>query len=145
MAFDLVPCRHFSNPAPTEPSDEVPQVHFGGYGLGTAPKVSETKDTIIVEAEMPGISTKDLDISINGDLLTIAVSINGDLLTIRREKEQEGETQNGDCYCSEMISGKFSRSVRLPAEAKQDSTIIASYKNGVIRLEIPKAEDEPIQ
>ncbi len=145
MAFDLIPCRHFGNLAPKQPSYEVPQVHFGGYGLGTALKVSETKNTIIVEAEMPGISTKDIDISMNGDLLTIDVSINGDLLTIRPEKGQQGETENGDCYCSEMISGKFSRSVRLPAEAKQDSTIIASYKNGVIRLEIPKAENEPIQ
>lgn len=145
MAFDLVPCKHFTNLDLAEPPNEVPQVHFGEYGLGPAVKVSETENTIIVEAEMPGISTKDLDFSINGELLTIDVSINGDLLTVRREKEQARETEDGDCYCSEMILGKFSRSVRLPAEAKQDSTIIASYKNGVIRLEIPKAKKEPIQ
>lgn len=120
-------------------------MHFGGYELGIPLRVSETKNTVIVEAEMPGIDTKDLDISINGDLLTLGISINGDLLTIRREKREEGETENGECYCSEGVVGKLSRSVRLPANVKQESTIIASYMNGVIRLEIPKAESEPIQ
>ncbi len=145
MAFDLIPCRHSDNVDLGEPLREVPQVHFGGYELGIPLRVSETKNTVIVEAEMPGMNTKDLDISINGDLLSLDISMNGDLLTLRREKNEEGETEDDDCYCSEGVVGKLSRAVRLPANLKQDSTIIASYKNGVIRLELPKTESEPIQ
>ncbi len=144
-AFDLIPCRHFDNFELGEPSYEVPQVHFGGYEFGAPLEVTETKNTIIVEAKMPGVNTKDLDIYINGDLLTIDASVNGDLLTIRADKKQERETENDDCYCSERVHGKLSQSVRLPANVKQDSTMIASYKNGVVRLEFPKAESEPIQ
>ncbi len=140
MTFDLIPCRHSF-----DLGDGAPQVHFGGYEFGGLLEVSETKNTVIVEAQMPGVSTRDLDISIDGDLLTIDTSIKVDLLTVRGEKEPEKETEVNACYCSERIYGKLSRSVRLPAGVKQDSTMIASYKNGVIRLEIPKTETEPVQ
>ncbi len=140
MAFDLIPCGHSF-----DLGEEVPQVHFGGHEFGGSLEVSETKNTVIVEARMSGVNTKDLDISIDGDLLTIDTSIKVDLLTARREKKPEKETEDDDCYCSERIYGKLSRSVRLPAHVKQDSTMIASYKNGVIRLEIPKTESEPVQ
>jgi HSP20 family protein len=83
---------------------------------------------------MPGMNSKDLDISLNGNLLTI-----------RGEKKQESKTKSGDCYCSERTYGKFSRSVRLPANVKHDSKIKASYKDGIVRVEIPKAESKTIQ
>jgi HSP20 family protein len=86
-------------------------------------EVSETKDTVIVGAEMPRMNSKDLDISLNGDLLTI-----------KGEKKQERKTKDGDCYCSERTFGKFSRSVRLPASVKHDR-----------RIEIPKVETKTIQ
>ncbi len=145
MAFDLIPCRHSGNPDLWEPSYDVSDVHFGGYELGVPLKVSETENTIVVEAEMPGVNTKDLDISINGNLLTIHVSMNGELLTLRGEKREEENNEDEDCYCSERVVGRLSRSVQLPADVKQDSTIIASYKKGVIRLEMPKAESKPVE
>jgi HSP20 family protein len=83
---------------------------------------------------MPGMNSKNLDISLNGNLLTI-----------RGEKKQERKTKNGDCYCSERTFGKFSRSVGLPANVKHDSKIKASYKDGVVRIEIPKTETKTIQ
>jgi HSP20 family protein len=83
---------------------------------------------------MPGVNSKDLDISLNGDLLSI-----------RGEKKQERKTKSGDCYCSGGTYGKFSRSVRLPAKVKHDSKIKASYKDGIVRVEIPKAESRTIQ
>ena len=134
MAFDLIPFKPYGDLDLWDAFFEVPHIHFGEYDFGVPLEVSETKDTVIVEAEMPGMNSKDLDISLNGDLLTI-----------RGEKKQERKTKSDDCYCSERTYGKFSRSVRLPANVKQDGTIIASYKNGVIRLEIPKAESKTIQ
>ena len=139
MAFDLIPYRPYGDLDLWDAFFEMPHIHIGEYDFGVPLEVSETKDTVIVEAEMPGINSKDFDISLNGDLLTI-----------RGEKKQERKTKNGDCYCSERTFGKFSRSVRLPANVKHDSKIKASYKDGVIRIEIirieiPKAETKTIQ
>jgi len=134
MAFDLVPYRSHGGIDLWDAFFEVPHFHFREYDLGVPLDVSETKDRIVVEAEMPGMNSKDLNISLNGDLLTI-----------RGEKRQESETKKGDCYCSERRYGKFSRSVRLSANVKHDSKIKASYKDGILRVEIPKAESKTIQ
>ena len=134
MAFDLIPFRPYDDLDLWDAIFEVPHMHFGEYDFGVPLEVSETKNTVIVEAEMPGMNSKDLDISLNGNLLTI-----------RGEKKQERKTKNGDCYCSERTFGKFSRSVGLPANVKHDSKIKASYKDGVVRIEIPKTETKTIQ
>jgi HSP20 family protein len=134
MAFDLIPFRPYGDLDLWDSFFEVPHIHFEEYQFGVPLEVGETKDTVIVEAAMPGMNSKDLDISLNGDLLTI-----------RGEKKEERKTKNGDCYCSERAYGKFSRSVRLPANVKHDSKIKASYKDGVLTIEIPKAETKRIQ
>ncbi len=134
MAFDLIPFRPYDDLDFWDAIFEVPHMHFGEYDSGVPLEVSETKNTVIVEAEMPGMNSKHLDISLNGNLLTI-----------RGEKKQERKTKNGDCYCSERTFGKFSRSVGLPANVKHDSKIKASYKDGVVRIEIPKTETKTIQ
>jgi HSP20 family protein len=133
MAFDLVPYRPYGNLDLWDAFFDVPHVHFREFDHGVPLDVSETKETVVVEAEMPGMNSKDLDISLNGDLLTI-----------RGEKKQERNIKNGDCYCSERIYGQFSRSVRLPANVKHDSKIKASYKDGIVRIEIPKTESKTI-
>jgi HSP20 family protein len=134
MAFDLIPFRPHDDLDLWDAIFEVPHMHLGEYDFGVPLEVSETKNTVIVEAETPGMNSKDLDISLNGNLLTI-----------RGEKKQERKTKNGDCYCSERTFGKFSRSVELPANVKHDSKIKASYKDGVVRIEIPKTETKTIQ
>jgi HSP20 family protein len=134
IAFDLALFTRHRDPDLWDAFLEVPHIHFGEYDSGVPLEVSETKDTVIVEAEMPGMNSKDLDISLNGDLLTI-----------RGEKKQERKIESSDCYCSERTYGKFSRSVRLPANVKHDSKIKASYKDGIVRIEIPKAESKTIQ
>jgi len=134
MAFDLIPFRPYGDIDLWNPFLEVPHIHFREYDFGVPLEVTETKDTVIVEAEMPGMNSKDFDISLNGDLLTI-----------RGEKKQERKAKNDDCYCSERTYGKFSRSVRLLANVKHDSKIKALYKDGVVRIEIPKAGSKAIQ
>ena len=134
MAFDLIPFRPHGDIDLWDRFFEMPHINFGEYDFGIPLEVTETKNTVIVEAEMPGMNSKDLDISLNGDLLTI-----------RGEKKQERKAKSGDCYCSERTYGKFSRSVRLPANVKHESKIKASHKDGVIKIEIPKAETKAIQ
>jgi HSP20 family protein len=134
MAFDLIPFKPYDDFDLWDAFFKVPPVDFGEYDFGVPLEISETKNTVIVEAEMPGMNSKDLDISLNGNLLTI-----------RGEKKQERKTKNSDCYCSERTFGRFSRSVRLPANVNHDGKIKASYKDGVVRIEIPKTETKTIQ
>ena len=135
MAFELVPFRPFSDlPSLWDEFFETPHFHFG-FDFGVPMDISETKDSVVVEAEMPGMDSKSLDISLKGDLLTI-----------RGEKKQETKTDNDDRFCIERTYGKFSRSVRLPASVKSNGDEIkATYKDGVIRIEIPKTETKTIK
>jgi HSP20 family protein len=90
--------------------------------------VSETKDNFVVKAEVPGIDAKDIDISLTGDVLTI-----------KGEKKQEREEKEEDYHLVERSYGTFSRSIRLPAEV-ESTKIKASYKNGILRVTLPKSE-----
>ena len=136
MAFELVPFRPFSDlPSLWDEFFETPHFHFGSFDFGVPMEISETKNSVVVEAEMPGTDSKSLDISLSGDLLTI-----------RGEKKQETKTDNGDCYCTERTYEKFFRSVRLPAHVKsKGDEIKATYKDGVVRIEIPKTETKTIK
>jgi HSP20 family protein len=90
--------------------------------------VSETKNEIVVKAEVPGMDPKDIDISLS----------NG-ALTIKGEKKQEREEKEEDYHLVERNYGSFIRSIMLPTEVKQDK-INASYKNGVLKVVLPKSE-----
>jgi HSP20 family protein len=91
--------------------------------------LSETKSDLVVNAELPGIDPKDVDISLNDGLLTI-----------QGERKQEKEEKGEDFHHIERTYGSFSRSVRLPKEVKQDK-INASFKNGVLKIVLPKSEE----
>jgi len=90
--------------------------------------VYEDKDAVVVKAELPGMTKKDID-----------VSISGDVLTLRGEKKKEEEVSEEDYYYCERSYGSFSRSVRLPAEVQADKAK-ASFKNGVLEIRLPKTE-----
>jgi len=91
--------------------------------------VAETKNDIVVKAEVPGMDPKDIDISLS----------NG-LLTIKGEKKQEREEKEGDYHLTERSFGTFTRAIQLPAEVQSDK-IEASYKNGVLKVTLPKSEE----
>jgi HSP20 family protein len=90
--------------------------------------VAETKNDIEVKAEIPGMDPKDIDISLNNDILTI-----------KGEKKQEKEEKEENYHLIERSYGKFIRSVRLPWEVKSDK-IAAKYKDGVLKITLPKSE-----
>jgi HSP20 family protein len=89
----------------------------------------DKKDEIVVKAEVPGLDKPD-----------IQVSVDGDLLTIKGEKKKEKETKEEDYYFCERAYGAFSRSLRLPVEVKADK-VTANLNNGVLEVHLPKAEE----
>jgi HSP20 family protein len=91
--------------------------------------VAETKDEIVVKAEVPGMDAKDIDISLSDGLLTI-----------KGEKKQEREEKEENYHLVERSYGAFTRSIRLPKEVQSDK-ISASYKNGVLKVTLPKSEE----
>ena len=91
--------------------------------------VAETKNEIVVKAEVPGMDPKDID-----------VSLSDGILTIKGEKKQEKEKKEEDYHLVERSYGSFTRSVQLPAQVRSDK-IQASHKNGVLRIVLPKSEE----
>ena len=91
--------------------------------------VSETKDKVVVKAEVPGMEAKDLDISLTDSILTI-----------KGKKRHEKEDQDEDYHVVESSYGSFSRSIRLPSEVQADK-VKADYHNGILKVTLPKSEE----
>jgi HSP20 family protein len=91
-------------------------------------EVREEDARFIVRADAPGLQKEDLDIRVEGNLLTI-----------RGERKEEKETKKKGYQYSERYYGVFSRTVELPTELQADK-VEASYKNGVLEVSLPKAE-----
>lgn len=89
--------------------------------------VSVNKNSVQVTAELPGLSDKDIQISLQDDVLTI-----------KGEKKVEKESKDNDYLRVERSYGSFQRSIQLPCEVEADS-IKASHKNGVLKIEMPKS------
>lgn len=88
--------------------------------------VADGEKELVITAELPGLDSKDFE-----------VTLAGDVLTIKGEKKAETEKKNGDSYYAERRYGAFSRSVRLPFEV-EDGDIDAHYDKGVLTVRIPK-------
>ena len=91
--------------------------------------VSETKNDLVVKAELPGMDPKDIDITLS----------DGHLM-IKGQKKHEKEEKDEDYHFVERSYGSFVRAVHLPKEVKHDK-INASYKNGVLKIVLPKSEE----
>ena len=91
--------------------------------------VYDQKDDLIVKAEIPGLTKDEIDISLEGNTLTI-----------KGEKKKEEEVKEEDYYRCERTFGAFSRSVELPADVQADK-VNASFKNGVLEIRLPKTEE----
>ena len=89
--------------------------------------VTESKDTVTVKAEVPGVEQKD-----------ISVSLEGGVLTIKGEKDQEREEKDKRYHRVERSYGAFCRAMRLPA-AVDGSKTTATFKDGVVTVTLPKA------
>lgn len=88
--------------------------------------VAETKDAMIVKAEMPGVEAKD-----------IGVTLTGDLLTLKGDRQKATEEKEETYHRMERTHGTFLRSVRLPMAADAGK-VTATFKNGVLVVTLPK-------
>ena len=66
--------------------------------------------------------------------------LSGDLLTIEGERKQEEEAKAEDYYCCERSYGRFYREITLPAEIQRER-ISSEYKEGILEIHMPKAEE----
>jgi len=89
-------------------------------------EIVETDDNVIVNAELPGIEAKDVD-----------VRIFPREVRIKAEKKREEQFEDDRQYRSERYYGSMSRTVALPAEIDPDRAS-ASFKNGILKLTLPK-------
>ena len=117
-----------------EIEDMMSRMFGDGEQWGTdmmAPSVdlSETETQVDVQVDVPGMKAEDLDIQINGNLLTIS----GER---KEEKEEKGRT----FHRVERTEGSFSRTLRLPCVVTEDK-VSAKYEDGVLKVSMPKAEE----
>ncbi len=101
----------------------------GGEGWAPAVDVSETKDAVMVKAEIPGMDPKDID-----------VSLSGDNLIIKGEKKEEKEEKDENFYRIETKRGSFQRAIRIPVPVDKDK-IEARYEKGILKIRLPKTEE----
>jgi len=94
--------------------------------------ISETEDSIVIHAEIPGVDKDDLKIRVDKDVIT---------LSGERESSEEKEEEKAGrkWHWQERSYGSFSRSFQLP-ENTDTGKIKASYKDGVLEVAIPKPE-----
>jgi len=104
---------------------------IGGFEWGPSVDVQDKKDKILVKAELPGLEKDDVEISLENNTL---------ILKGEKKKEEEKEDKDEKYYCRECLYGKFQRAITLPAEVKEDE-VEASYKNGVLKIILPKKEE----
>lgn len=98
-------------------------------GFSPRVDVSETDKEIIITAELPGMDDKDID-----------VSLNKEMLTIKGEKREEKEEKGKDYYCAERTYGSFTRTIPIPVEIDADK-VKAEFKKGVLTVTMPKTEE----
>ena len=91
--------------------------------------IEETKDDIIVKAEIPGMTKDDVKIQVTGDMLTIS-----------GERKREEESKDKTYHRIERSYGQFQRMITLPSEV-QSAKAKASYENGVLTIRLPKSEE----
>lgn len=107
----------------------VPFIH-GGIREVPSIDLSETGDTLIIKAEVPGIDPEDLEISVNDDVLTI-----------RGEIRQESVSDEERFHRIERRKGSFTRTLRLPCRVRIED-VNAIYQNGVLNVVMPKCLPE---
>ena len=97
--------------------------------LSPAVDVEETPDAYVFHADLPGMSSKD-----------VKVTVHGDTLTLRGERKREEKQSDGAMHRVERAYGSFERSFTLGLPVRADQ-VKASYKDGVLEVRVPKADE----
>jgi len=91
--------------------------------------IYENKDQIVLEAELPGMSREDFDLSVENNIITL-----------RGERHFEKKDDTDNYHRVERAYGSFTRSFTLPNTVSGEGAI-ADYRNGVLRVVLPKKEE----
>jgi HSP20 family protein len=121
--------------------EDMTQMLSGRAGLGSGRpwrgrqsyplmNIWSSAEGVVIDAELPGVDPKDVDISVLGDRLTL------------QGKVATGEESDETTYHRrERPAGQFVRTLHLPFRADPGG-VKASYTNGVLRITIPRSEEE---
>ncbi len=102
----------------------------GNSGVsGLAVDMYEDGDDLVVTAAVPGVRPEDIDITIQGDVLTI-----------KGQSETDQQREQASFHLNERRYGRFFRQVALPHAVKSDAAE-ATFENGILRLRLPKTEE----
>lgn len=101
-----------------------------GLTFMPAAELKETDEAVHLKLEVPGLESKDLDIQVTAD----SVSISG-------ERRSETKTEEKGVFRSEFRYGRFERVIPLPTRI-DNQKVQANYKDGILTLTLPKMEDE---
>lgn len=88
--------------------------------------VKETKDALVLQADLPGLTEKDVNISVTGNRLTVS-----------GERKAEEKKEDENYYTFERSYGAFTRTFTLPDEVDADE-VRAELKDGVLTVTLPK-------
>jgi HSP20 family protein len=101
-----------------------------GLSFIPAAEMTETPEAVQLKLEIPGMEAKDLNVEVTADSLTI----NG-------ERKSEIKTEEEGFTRTEFRYGKFHRVIPLPVQV-DNTNVAAEYKDGILNLTLPKAEEE---
>jgi HSP20 family protein len=107
------------------PSDALPARSTGSLAID----MYETDEAVVVKSAIPGVDPGDIDISIQGDTLTI-----------KAETKVEEKVEEENYFCREHYYGAFSRSLTIPVAIEADAAE-AEFDDGILTLTLPKAEE----
>ena len=91
--------------------------------------IYEGDGSYVVTAEIPGVDKKDIEIDVKDRILTLT-----------GERTSDNEVNDSSYYRRERSRGRFERTFSLPADVDTDK-IDASFKDGVLKIVIPKPEE----
>jgi HSP20 family protein len=101
----------------------------GDWEWMPAVDITETDDYLEVRADIPGVTEKEMTLSVTDNVLTL-----------RGAKKRESEEKGENYHRVERSYGRFQRSFTLPKNLQTDKTA-ATFKNGVLTVSIPKVEE----
>ena len=117
---------------------DMDRLFDGLWSDGAAPReavwrpsvdIAETDHDFVLTADLPGIAREDLDLTV----------VDG-RLTIKGQRRRESDSKEGNVHRVERAYGTFTRAFDLPA-AVDPETVAATYKDGVLTVTVPKAEE----
>ena len=113
--------------------DEVEDMARRAWDTTMTPRVDmyEEENQVIVKAELPDIMKKDIDISLEDDVLTIKAE--------KKEETEEGE-KGTTHYTRERRFGQYVRRMTLPGKVDAEN-VTATLKKGVLEIKLPRAEE----